>query len=926
MADDDDTYVRHAHVPIPSYEDAINRPSSSQNFREAEREGLLGQDGRSRPSAYQPPTAASPRSSEDSDLRLPEVNGDDDDRRRVEELDYLDPSTPDPDSRRAGLYHRARIRSKFTQQLSNLGATLSSIRIPSFRSLYTPVQSHADTASDTPAEPPQRMAWLYRPLPTIPEQYRMGAGTAARLCGLLSIAILIYALFIFDIFPKNGRYMGARFDPESVRMYVQDHVDAERIEEYLYHITGYDHVAGTEGDLYMAEWQREKWAEEGHLDDVSLKSYYVYLNYPTQDGRSVKIVAPESKKWTAKLEEERADPVKQQTWAWHGHSKNGLAEGHLVYANGGDREDFAWLREQAVELNGSIALMRYYSTQGDRALKIKAAEDAGCVGALIYSDPAEDGSAKGPVWPDGPWRSDDSLQRGGVSLMSWVAGDPLTPGYASTKDAKVHDKENNPGLVNIPSLPLSWRDAKVLLESLSGHGVKVPKDWIGGDKGLSKHWYSGASPSVSPDAPVVNLKNHNDENDKQQIWNLHGLIKGLEQPEKKIIVGNHRDSWCFGSVDPGSGSAVLMEMVRIFGALRKLGWRPLRSIEFVSWDAEEYNLVGSTEYVEDNMEELRENAVAYLNVDVGVYGPNPVFRAAGSPMWQRSLLHVLDRVGIPTGEASLRQIWDDKKSKLEGLGAGSDYVAFQDMAGTSSIDFGFEGAEYGFPYHSCYETFDWMKKFGDPDFGWHKTLAQVWALLILEVADRPVLPFDLRSYADALEGPYLDTLQSYASSQFKKLGTKRDGKASSLSEAGFDIKALKEAAQHLKEVAEEFHKFDDLWTTKVLGTGGLESTNYAIRRLAYNDALSRFETDLLDVPSSPLDKAQHGVPGREQFKHIIFGPQAWSGYDEAYFPAVRDALDVGDWNLAQEQVEKAAGILRHATAQLEDRGKKMMKE
>lgn len=931
--EDDDKYVRYAHVPIPSYEDAIQRPNSSQNHGQAEqeREGLLDQHGRTR--SYQPPTAESPRSSEDSDLRLPEVDGDDnDERRRVEELDYLDPSTADPDSRRAGLYHRSRIRSKFSQHLSNLGATLSSLRLPSFRSLYTPVQSELeqnnnnnnnnenDHENETSSEPPRRWAWLYRPLPSLPVQYRMGAATAARLCGLMSIAILIYVLFILDVFPNSGRYIGTRFDPESVRSYVQENVDAARIEEYLYHITGYDHVAGTEGDLYMAEWMKGKWEEEGHLDSVALRSYYVYMNYPKQDGRSVSIVAPENKKWKAKLEEERADPVKQQTWAWHGHSKNGLVEGHLIYANGGNREDFAWLRDQGVTLNGSIALMRYYSTQGDRALKIKAAEDAGCIGALIYSDPTEDGSVRGPVWPEGPWRSEDSLQRGGVSLMSWIAGDPLTPGYASTKDAKVHDKENNPGLVGIPSLPLSWRDAKVLLESLSGHGVQVPQEWVGGDKSFTKEWYSGASPDKSSDTPIVNLKNHNDENDKQQIWNLHGLIEGLEQPEKKILIGNHRDSWCFGSVDPGSGSAVMMEMVRIFGALRKLGWRPLRSIEFISWDAEEYNLVGSTEYVEDNMEALREDAVAYLNIDVGVYGPNPVFRAAGSPVWERPLLHILDRVNTPSGSATLRQIWDDRKSKLEGLGAGSDYVAFQDMAGTSSIDFGFEGPEYGYPYHSCYETFDWMKRFGDPDFGWHRTLGQLWALLILEIADRPIVPFDLRSYADALDGPYLDTLQNYATSQLQKLGhsTPSDNKTE------IDISSLKEAAQHLKSVASHFHKFEDLWTTNVLGTGGLETSSYAIRRLAYNDALSTFETDLLDIPSSPLDTDQHGVPGREQFKHIVFGPQAWSGYDEAYFPAVRDALDVGDWALAQKQVDKAADILERAIKRLEGKGRKLM--
>lgn len=931
--DDEDKFAQYANIPIPSYFEATGRPGSSQDVRgdnTEERTGLLGGQA-TNASAYRPPTAESPRSSEDSDLNLPEVDGDDD-RRRIEELDYLDPSTPDPDSRRAGLYHRARLRSKFTQGLSSLGATLSSFRLPRFRSFYTPVSAGGSDDSTTETQQTQnegeeqptraRSSWLSSPMPTIPDQYRVSAGTAARLCGLMTIAILIYVLFILDVFPGGRRYLGARFDPESVRQYVQDNVDAARIEEYLHHITGYDHVAGTEGDLYMAEWMKERWREEGYLDDLDLKSYYVYLNYPRQNGRSVSIVRPESARWTAKLEEEIVDLQKQQTGAFHGHSKSGLAEGHLIYANGGSREDFDWLREKGVVLNGSIALMRYYSTQGDRALKVKAAEDAGCVGALIYSDPHEDGQWHDhTAWPHGPWRPADSIQRGAVSLMSWVVGDPLTPGYASTKDANRAPKEKNPGLVNIPSLPLAWRDAEHLLRSLEGHGEQVPANWLGASG--DKRWWSGDAPSKSPDTPIVNLKNHNDENEKQQIWNVHGVIQGLEQPEKRIIIGNHRDAWCFGAVDPGSGSAVMMEIVQIFGQLRKLGWRPLRTIEFVSWDAEEYNLIGSTEYVEDNIDALRKDAVAYLNVDVGVYGPNPKLRASGSPVWQRSLLQIIDRVTVPSGERSLRQIWDEGKSRLEGLGAGSDYVAFQDIAGTSSIDFGFEGEENAFPYHSCYETFEWVKKFGDPDFSWHRTLAQVWALLILDVSDRPVLPFDLRVYASALGGAYLDTLQTYATAQFKKLNGRRDAK--SLQEAGFDVQPIRSAAQHLASVADVFHKFEDIWTVNVLGNRrGMEGSAAAKRRIAYNNALSDFESDLLDIESSPIDKDVHGIPGREQFKHVVFGPQAWSGYDTAFYPQVRDALDRGDWAAAQKAVKKTAKIMESAISKLEESQNKMM--
>lgn len=909
----DDKYQRYANIPIPSYDEAISdRPGSSQTVRgaqevsdDAERQGLLGGNG------HRQPTVESPRGSEDSDLHLPEMGGDDERRLDIEELDYLDPSAPDPDN----LYHRPRIRNKFTQHLSSLGATLSSIRLPSFRSLYTPVEARDTNDSDTNEDrrPTSRFARFIPTIPTIPEEYRMGIPTAARLCALFTIVIIIYVLFIFDIFPGGGRgrYLGRGFNPESVRMFVQDNVDPRSIEDYLHHITAYDHVAGTEGDLYMAEWMRERWLAEGYLDKVELNSYHVYLNYPTQEGREVSIVSPEDKKWIAMLEEERIDLGKVQTLAWHGHSKSGDVTGPLIYANGGSREDFEWLRQQNVALNGSIALMRYYGTQGDRALKIKAAEDAGCIGALIYSDPSDDGSVRGAVWPDGPWRPDDSLQRGGVSLMSWVVGDPLTPGYASTKDAPRIGKEDNPGLVQIPSLPLAWRDAKVLLHSIFEVGVPVPESWVGGDAEFPKSWHSGGN---GENAPRIRVKNMNDENDKQRIWNLHGRIEGVEQPEKKIIIGNHRDSWCFGSVDPGSGSAVMMEMVRIFGQLVYNKWRPLRTIEFVSWDAEEYNLVGSTEYVEDNMEDLRENGVAYINVDVGVGGAEEdlIFRAAGSPMWNRALMHVLDRVDAPGRNASLKAIWEAKSSTLEGLGAGSDYVAFQDMAGTSSVDFGFEGNEHGYPYHSCYESFEWMKEFGDPNFQWHRALAQVWALMILEVADHPVLPFDLKAYADDLRGPYIDGLQEYAEATFKKSGGKRSG----LAETGFNLEPLRKAAGFLTDRAIEFVHFEDLWTTNVLTSGGLESTTFALHRMKYNNILADFERDLLDLPTGKDDKGPHGVPGREQFKHVVFGPQAWSGYDTAYFPAVRDAVEKGDWKAAQEWVVKIAGIIGKAAEKL----------
>lgn len=917
MDDEEDKYRRYANLPIPTYDEATSsRPTSSHDFRgpqevsdDAERQGLLG---RPAADAHRVPTVESARSSEESNLELPEVVvGDgDSDRRHIEELDYLDPSDDASPTRRR-LYHRARLR-QFSKHLANLSATFSSLRLPSFRSLYSPVANGESSATESP---PPRRTWLPRPrfgsAFHIPDHYKMSAPIFARLFGLFTIAAVIYILFAFDMFPGTRPRIGRTYDPERVRIFVQSNVEADNIRDYLQHITSYDHVAGTEGDFYLASWMQEKWVEWGGFDDVALLDNFVYLNYPTHEGRSVKIVEPEGKRWTAQLEENLVDPSKQQTLAWHGHSKGGDATGHLIYANGGSREDFQWLKDNGVETEGAIALVRYYARQDDPALKIKAAEEAGCAGVLIYSDPSNDGSGKGEVWPDGPWRPEDSVQRGGVSLVSWIVGDPLTPGWPSLEQAKTITKESSPGLPQIPSLPLPWRDAKVLIDALKGQGVEVPNRWTGGT-GNDGKWFSGAKDSNR--APIVELRNRNDENEKQQIWNVHGLIQGIEQPKKKIIVGSHHDAWCFGSVDAGSASAVMMEVVSIFAELRLAGWRPLRSIQFASWDASQYSLIGSTEYVEDQIDYLRENGIAYINVDVGVYGQN--FRAAASPLFRRALRHVLGRVSDPTTNATLRRLWNQNDQKLEGLGSRSDYVAFQDMAGMSSIDFGFEGPKHGYPRHSCYETFEWMAEFGDPGFEYHRKLAQVWALLILEIADRPLIPFDLGHYASEIQ-EYVKKLQEDALEMYRKQnpGTRVNEKLLQDNE-GFDLTPLREAAENVRQNVRTFHHFEDTWTQTFRGAGGREYAEISLQRLEYNDKQTRFETDLLDIPTGDNDKDQHGIPGREQYKHIIFGPQLWSGYEEAYFPAVRDAMEDGDWERAQKMVEKAAKILDRAGKRL----------
>ncbi|PGH27465.1 hypothetical protein AJ80_00945 [Polytolypa hystricis UAMH7299] len=885
MGDSKSTYES---LPIPpTYEEATSsRPSSSTSHLgpeeasdDAERQGLLsrGRDGHgpSSPEGYRHPTVESARSSLDF---LPSSSGSsirgstEELRRELEQMDVEEPGESSTSSS----------RSMFSKRFTHFKRTLSSIHLPLRK--YLPKFDAIKSAFSGMEQ--QKCIILLR------------------MVGLFIVVTVVYIIFVSDVFNLGRRLnMGQMYEPESVRVFVQNHINETSIAENLEMLTSHPHIAGTEGNYVLAEWIEGKF-RSGMMDKVEMEQFDVYLNYPREDGRRVAIVEPADLAWEAKIDEDqvyKSPSSRPQTLVFHGHSKSGNVTGPLIYANYGSREDFKALSDMGVRLDGSIALVRYYGSQGDRALKVKAAELAGAAGCVIYSDPAEDGFVKGKPWPEGRYMPSDGVQRGAVSLMSWVVGDVLSPGFASLPTEKHRIPiEESTGLVKIPSIPIAWRDAQHLLKALQGHGKKVPKEWVGGVPDIGE-WWTG-----DPSSPKVNLMNLQDENERQPIFNVIGSIRGIEQPEKKIIIGSHRDAWCFGAADPGSGTAVLLEVVRVFGELRTLGWRPLRTIQFSSWDGEEYNLIGSTEHVEKNMEDLRKNGYAYINVDVAVTGTD--FQAAASPLFERILLRILKRTSDPVLKKSLHDLWIKKNSKLEGLGAGSDYVAFQDMAGTSSIDFGFYGDNY--PYHSCYDNFEWMSKVGDPGFQYHKVLGQIWALLLLELADAPILPFDMSMYADAV-GRYVSDLEKYAKSQgvpLKSESNRRpDGRDNNVQ---VDMKPLYTAAKTFSKNAVRFHEYGRSWDETLRASGGFESNVMAIKRMDHNSRMSWLETHLLDLEDDG------GIPNRTQFKHVIFGPQTWSGYDEAFFPAIRDAIDSGNWTETQRWIDRVSGILHMASTRL----------
>ena len=557
-------YDQQSSLPIPTYDEAINsRPSSSQSFlgpseisHDAERQGLLGRR-QLQQTGYQAPTVESARSSLDF---LPSSDGNsprestEELRREILQMDVNEPGTDD--------YSRTNVLrgNRLSKRITTLTQSLSSINLPLRQWL------------------PSR-DYIVDKIPSVLRDLRPSWILASRFFALVLVLFLAYLLFVSDIFASGRRQSGGlMYYPDSIRTFIRDNINETCIREHSQYITSFPHSAGTKGSFVLAEYVQDLFIES-QLDEVGLEQFDVYLNYPKKDGRRVAIIEPPELAWEAKIEEEPAFADKrEQTLVFHGHSRSGTVRGPLIYANYGSREDFKRLEDQGISLKGAIAIVRYYGTQGDRALKIKAAELAGAIGCIIYSDPAEDGFQKGDPYPHGRYMPSNGVQRGGVSLMSWVVGDVLSSGFASLPgDSRRDSKDGNPGLNNIPSIPLAWRDAQKLLQALEGHGEEVDKDWIGGVPGVNQ-WWSGDSTS-----PIVELSNEQDEVERTPIYNVLGRITGIEQPEKSIIVGNHRDAWCFGAADPGSGTAVLLEVVRIFGELRKRGWRPLRSIEFASW-------------------------------------------------------------------------------------------------------------------------------------------------------------------------------------------------------------------------------------------------------------------------------------------------------------------------------------------------------
>lgn len=657
--------------------------------------------------------------------------------------------------------------------------------------------------------------------------------------------------------------------------------DAKLAGEELKTLTAEPHLAATPEDHATAEYVAGKFRAAGL--ETAIVPYRVLMNWPKVarveafDADGHLLMSGPTREHVA------SDPGQDNprvVMPFNGSSGSGDVTGDVVYANYGRPEDFKELAAQHVDVRGKIVICRYGSNF--RGVKVYLAEQRGAIGVLLYSDPQDDGYYKGDPYPNGPWRPATGVQRGSVQYLFKYPGDPETPGVASTPDlpdsARVKNFIGpNGDQPHIISIPISYHDAAPILQALQGPGV--PEGWQGA---LPFRYHLG------PGGVKVHLVSQQDYQ-RRIIWDVIGKIKGTQEPDEPVIIGNHRDAWVYGAVDPNSGTAAMLEAVHGLGDLLQRGWRPKRTIVFCSWDAEEQGLIGSTEWVEQQTQAL-DQAAAYFNVDVGVSGPNfsaaavpslkgfvrDITREVPSPMagsvfdqWRKS--HGADRErpgsNAPPDKGELAHVGD--------LGSGSDFTPFLQHAGVPSTDIASEGP-YGV-YHSTFDDFAWFTQNADPHFVYLQEMARVLGLEALRMADADLLPYDYVAYAHAISA-YINAAKQ---------------KAADAGLGSLDFAPAEAAAGRFAKAAEPIHAIESA------PSGDLAKLNLALRQT---------ETALL----SP-----DGLPNRPWYRHTIYAPGEYTGYSAVVIPGVNEAIDAKDASLAVQQLQVLTEALDRAAAVLE---------
>lgn len=688
-----------------------------------------------------------------------------------------------------------------------------------------------------------------------------------RACGATVLAILPSALLAQAPIPGFARNTteaqrnaerGAIARPDTARAQALARALADR-----------PHIAGTPAQARTRDLVIAAMREAGLQTEIG--EYHVWLPHTVDYG--VWRIRPDPKELDLREGRVPEDPTSMQHDEYptvNGYSGTGDVTGEVVYVNYGLIEDYAQLDSIGVNVRGKIVIARY--GRSFRGIKAREAEKRGALALLMYSDPQDDGYVRGDVYPEGPYRNDRGVQRG--SVMNG-AGDPSTPGYPSKAGARRIPLDSMP-VPRIPVLPLSYGNAIELLRDVRGRDI--PSTWQGG---LPFRYHVGPGPVVArvrvfSDSATAAIK---------PIWNTYGIIRGTDFPDELVIIGAHRDAWSPGAVDNVSGTVSVVEAARAVAEQMRAGWRPRRTLVFATWDAEEWGLVGSTEYVEDDSLRLMRGAVAYLNQDVSASGPS--FGGGGSPSLRGLLRDVAKTVPDPSGAGSVYDVWRARTRPAEGEepamgdpGGGSDFAGFYNHLGIPHSDWGFGGGN-GI-YHSNYDSYTFMERFGDPGYRYHAAAARIGAVMMMRLANADVLPYDYAEFAR--------TMRRYLAPVDRAL-QQRGWRGSSA--------PLADAITRMERAATTFNATRDSALAAGVPRARQAPTNAALREV--ERALTRAE----------------GLRSRPWYRNLIYVADVDNGYGTMVFPSVNEAIRYGSETLFAAEMQDLVARFDAATGAIE---------
>jgi N-acetylated-alpha-linked acidic dipeptidase len=688
--------------------------------------------------------------------------------------------------------------------------------------------------------------------------------------------------------------------------------DPARMREAMRRLSARPHHVGSPYDKDNAEWILNEFKSYGW--DAHIENFDVL--FPTPVERVVELVAPTTFKAslqeTALPEDPTSNQQSEQLPSYNAYSIDGDVTGPLVFVNYGIPADYEELEQRGISVKGAIVIAKYGGSW--RGIKPKVAAEHGAIGCLIYSDPGDDGYHDGDVFPKGPMRPPQGVQRGSVADMPVYPGDPLTPGIGATKNAKRLTVAQATTITKIPVLPISYGDAQPLLTALGG--PVAPAAWRGG---LPITYRLGAGPAR------VHLRVKSDWGLKT-LYDVIARLPGSTEADQWIVRGNHHDAWVNGAEDPISGLIAELEEARALGALYKQGWRPKRTIIYAAWDGEEPGLLGSTEWAETHAVELKAHAVAYINSDgngrgfLGASGSHSLEKfingvaldvedpESGVSAWKR-----LQSNRLLTGSTEARrEIRDREDLRIGALGSGSDYSSFIDHLGVASLNLGYGGEDDGGIYHSIYDDFYWYTHFSDTSFVYGRALAQTAGIAVLRLANADVLPFGFTNLAE--------TIQTYV----KDLQSLRDKRAEQITERNrqIDDGIFKLASDPRDPVVAPQRQRPAPQLNFAPLLNAYDSLNHAASRYekAYGRAVSEGRTGIAKSVNERLVQAERaltsaeGLKNRPWYVHMLYAPGFYTGYGVKTIPGVREAIEQGEWQDADREIARAAAAVeREAT-------------